>query len=90
MFLLCFCLGIVLLNCLCWNMKETKELEFSRGRVSRFRFSISVELEGSATDYRELSCEFRCSPTKTGYLFFSFALWIPFVSLNLYWNEGGL
>jgi len=88
MFLFFTFLGIVLLYCLCWNMKETKRFEFSRGDWKRFRLSIRTALEGTSNDgCRELLCEFRCYPTKTGYLDLALCLWIPFVGLSIHWGN---
>jgi len=87
MFLLSICLGIVLLNCLCWNMKETKLFEFSKGSIRKLKFEVETALEGTADDCRELLCEFQCSPTKTGYFHLELCLWIPYMNLSFYWNH---
>ena len=90
MFLLSICLGIVLLNCLCWNMKETKLFEFSKGSVRKFRFEVKTALGGTSDDCRKLLCEFQCCPTKAGYFNLAFCLWVPYVSLSLYWGNSDL
>jgi len=87
MFLFFTFLGIVLLYCLCWNMKETKQFEFSKGAVRKFEFQVEAALEGTTGGCRELLYIFSCCPTKQGYFELTLGLWIPFVSLNLYWGN---
>ena len=90
MFLFFTFLGVVLLYCLCWNMKETKRFEFGKGNIRKFRFEIIAVLEGTTDDCRGLLYTFSCCPAKQGYFELALCLWIPFVSLNLYWGNVNL
>jgi hypothetical protein len=87
MFMFFTFLGVVLLYCLCWNMKETKRFEFGKGSVRKFKFQVEAALEGTSDACRAFSCGFACCPTKQGYFELTLGLWIPFVSLNLYWGN---
>lgn len=90
MFLLSICLGIALLNCLCWNMREAKRFGFGKGSIRKFRFEIQTTLEGTADNCRELYCNFQCSPAKVGCLSLALCLWIPYIRLSLYWGNSDL